>query len=118
MTFDVLEPFVAILSNIQKELPAFANDLADIVVQLSKLTVASNDEVDTSRLNLEDLALWQKCPLLKQFLAKRWVLQYEKARADVAAADEKRLRDIDELLSRAGKNAPEDKIAILKVAKT
>ena len=116
-TFDVLPQFVSILVRIRDVLPTFVGTLADVVIQLSQIKLDSQDEVDTSKLKLEEMSLWQKSALLNQFLGKRWLLKFERVRLDVGALAAERVRVINELRLCKG-SAPADKMASMEVART
>ena len=70
-TYDVLQPFVVLLTELQSELPSFMTQLAKVLLQLAAMSLVSDDTCDTAELGLADLYAWQKSALLKQFLEKR-----------------------------------------------
>ncbi|CAK0806964.1 unnamed protein product, partial [Prorocentrum cordatum] len=110
--------FAATLKAIKAELPCFVDALGDAVLQLGDLRLDTAEEVDTSRLTLEDIAARQTSALVKQVVRERWLAKLDRVKTTACASISDKLKDIDVLRkSQARADVPKERLGNLEVAR-
>jgi len=114
-TYAVLPAFSTTLKAIQSELSNFVDAMTDVLLQLCDLPLESDQSVDTSRLEVQQLKEWQTSALLEDFLTQRAQKKFEIAQADTSSDHDTRLKAVNAL---RGGHVSDEMGASLDVART